>query len=250
MTATQDAPQTLFQKHGRIFKVLVVVSTLLGAATTFYFYKRYADVWLRSPPRMPGCVLISRRLLSHDENVSGSIPHMAPNGNMVYLRPAEDRAVQCMSRLSSPTAAVLAAAFAEVDPDKRARALAAILREHVSTQTSADAEALAAYLITSAALRALPKTEEIEDLRNQVNTLNACRFAMRTPCPTRPPVPMPVWILGAPSSVGLVVSFGWVGIALVTRLRTWRENRRLAKKPPHENDEPREASEPQEASES
>jgi len=242
MTATEGAPPTVFQKNMRIIMVTIAVTSIIGAATTFYFYKRYADVWLRSPPRMPPCVLISQRLLSHDENVSGSIPHMGPDGNMVYLRPAEDRAVRCMGRLSSPTAAHLAAALAELDPDKRARVLAAILRDHVSNQTSADAEALAAYLITKAAIRAIPKTEEIDKLRTELDEQNACRFAMRTPCPSRPPIPMPVWIFGAPSSVGLVLTIGWGSKSLFTRVRAWWEKRRLAKKsPPKENPENPEA---------
>lgn len=232
MIATEDAPKTVFQTHGRVFKIVLVVLTLLGTAATGFFYKRYADVWLRHPPRMPACVLMSRRLLSHEESVSGSIPHMTPDGNMIYLRPAEDRAVQCLSRLSSSAASQLAAAFAEVDPDKRARALVAIPEEQISANPSADPEALAAYLITSAALRPLPKTDDLENLRSQLNTHNACRFAMRTPCPSRPPIPMPVWIFGVPSFMGLVVSFGWGGTAIAIRVRAWLEKRRLAKKSP------------------
>ena len=233
MTATEGAQPTVFQKHRRTLSVVIVAASIIGAATTFYFYKRYADVWLRSPPRMPACVLLARRLLSHDEFVSGSIPHMAPDGNMVYLRPAEDRAVRCMERLSTSTASVLAVAFAEVDPDKRARALAAVLRDHVSTQTSADSEALAAYLITTSAFRALPENKEIDALRGELDERNACRFAMRSQCPSRPPIPTPVWIFGVPSSVGLVFSVGWGAKSLATRVRAWwhkRKKRRLAKK--------------------
>ncbi|HRI64962.1 MAG TPA: hypothetical protein PK156_12005 [Polyangium sp.] len=235
MIATEDAPKTVFQTLGPVFKIVLVVLTLFGTLATGFFYKRYADVWLRSPPRMPACVLITRRLLSHEESVSGSIPHMTPDGNMIYLRPAEDRAVQCMGRLSSSAASLLAAAFAEVDPDKRARALVAIPGQQISANPSADPEALAAYLITSAALRPLPKTDDLENLRSHLNTHNACRFAMRTPCPSRPPIPMPVWMFGVPSFVGLVVSFGWGGQAIAIRVRDWLEKRRLAKKPPTKN---------------
>jgi hypothetical protein len=230
MTATEGAPTPVPQKHRRILAIVVVTVSIIGAAIAFYFYKRHADVWLRSPPRMPACVLVSRRLLAQDENVSGSIPHMAPDGTMVYLRRAEDLAVSCMGRVSSPTASVLAAAFAEVDPDKRARALAAVVRDHVSTRASDDTEALAAYLITTAAIRALPKNQEIDDLRTELEQRNACRFVMRTPCPSRPPIPMPVWIFGAPSSVGIVVSIGWGAKTIATRVRSWWQKRRLAKK--------------------
>ena len=250
MTATEGAPTTVPQKHRPILKIAVVAASILGAATSFYFYKRYADVWLRNPPRMPQCVLMSRRLLAHDENVSGSIPRVAPDGSMVYLRRAEDRAVTCMGRVSPPTASVLAAAFAEVDPDKRARALAAVVRDHISTQTAADPEALAAYLITSAAIRALPKNQEIDDLRTELDQRNACRFAMRTPCPSRPPIPMPVWIFGAPSAVGLVVSFGWGAQSIAIRVRSWLQKRRLAKKSPKQKNEKTKVSESVESAES
>lgn len=247
MNATEGAPTTVPKNHRRIFTIVVVAASIIGAATTFYFYKRYADVWLRHPPRMPSCVLMSRRLLAHDENVSGSIPHVAPDGTMVYLRRAEDRAVTCMGRVSPSTASVLAAAFAEVDPDKRARALAAVDRDHISTQTVADPEALAAYLITSAAIRALPKNQEIDDLRSELDQRNACRFAMRTPCPSRPPIPMTVWIFGAPSAVGLVFSFGWGAQSIATRVRSWWQKRRLAKKSPKQKIAKTKVSEPDES---
>jgi hypothetical protein len=238
MTDTEGAQLTASHKRRRIITVAIGVATIIGAATTFYFYKRYAEVWLRSPPRMPACVLLTRRMLAHEETVSGSIPHMGPDGTMVYLRPNEDRAVRCMGRLSGPTAAHLAAAFAEVDPDKRARALAAILRDHISTQTSADAEALAAYFITTAALRALPKTEEIDKLREEAEQRTSCRFAMpRSKCPSRPPIPMPVWIFGGPSAVGLVVSLGWGAKSIGARVRAWRQKRRKSTKSPEKTSE-------------
>jgi hypothetical protein len=231
MTATEGAPKTVFKRHQRAVMAAMGILTIIGAATTFYLYKRYADVWLRGPPRMPACVLLSRRLLSHAENVSGSIPHMAPDGTMVYLRPAEDRAVRCLGRLSSKTASVLAAAFAELDPDKRARALAAVVQDHVSAETSADAEALATYLITTSALRPMPKTQEIDNLRSELDQRNACRFAMRTPCPTRPPIPATVWIFGALSSVGIIVFTGWGSKAITARLLAWWAKRRAKKSP-------------------
>ncbi len=236
MTQSENAPNGIFQKHRRTLGIVLVVGSLLGTAVTFFVYKRYADVWLKRPPRMSSCVMISRRLLSHEETVSGSIPHMAPDGTMVYLRPTEDRAVTCMSRYSPRTASFLAAAFAEADPDKRARALAAILRDHVSTDASADSEALAAYLITTAALRPLPKTQEIEDLRHELEQRNGCRFDMQRPCPIRPPMPVLVWILGPPSLIGLVVSLGWGAAQLTTRMRVWWDKQRTKKKSVKKNE--------------
>lgn len=242
MTATEGGPSTIFRRHERAIMAAVGIASIIGAAMTFYFYKQYADVWLRSPPRMPACVLIARRLLSHEEKVSGSIPHMAPDGNIVYLRRSEDHAVRCINRLSTKTASVFAAALAEVDPDKRAKALAAVLRDHVSTQTSADAEALASYLIASSAIRALPKSPEIDDLKRELEERNACRFAMRTPCPSRPPMPLRVWILGAPTSVGIVAFAGWGIKAIGARLGAFLAKRR-AKKTKSKKTEEKEAAE-------
>jgi hypothetical protein len=229
MAATEGASTSFFQTQKRLIMVVVIVASLLGTAIAGFFFKRHADVWMRQPPRMPQCVLISQRMLAHQENVSGSIPHVAPDGTMVYLRPTEDRAVRCVGRLSSSTASHFAAAFGEIDPEKRARALAAILRDHVSTQTSADSEALAAYLIASAGIRALPKSDETDKLRKELQDRNACRFEMRSQCPQRPPIPYVVWIVGIPSLTGLVVSLGWGLGGLVGRIKKWREKRRQEK---------------------
>lgn len=234
MTATEGVPQTFYQKHRALVVMVIGVVSFLGAGTSFYFYKRHADVWLRHPPRMPSCIFFARRVLAREETISGSIPHMAPDGNMVYLRPNEDRAVTCMARLSPPTATLFAAAFAELDPDKRARALAAILRDHISPDPSADAQAVAAWLMTTAAFRALPKKPEIELLQDELDQRNACRFALHSPCPSRPPIPMRVWVIGAPSSVGLVFSIGIGAKSLTTRIRAWWQKRRAAKAKAHE----------------
>jgi hypothetical protein len=229
MTATDGAPKTVFERHARLIMAAIGLASVIGAATTFYVYKQYADVWLRRPPRMPACVRMARGLLATDAPVTGSIPHPAPDGTMVYLRPAEDRAVRCLNRISSKTASAFAVALAEVDPDKRAQAFAAVARQFPA-DPSGDAEALATYLMSSAAFRALPKTPEIEAIHNELDQSNACRFSMRTPCPSRPPIPMTVWITGAPSTIGLAAVLGWSGKAIIARLRAWRDKRRAAKK--------------------
>lgn len=229
MNATQEASTNFFQTHKRVIVPLIIVSSFVGAAVAGFSLKRYADVWMRHPPRMPQCVLISQRLLAHPESVSGSIPHMTADGNMVYLRPTEDRVVRCIGRVSSKTAPLFVAAFGEVDSEKRAQALAAILRDHVSTDPSADSEALASYLIASSAIRALPKSDENDKLRKELQERNACRFDMRSECPIRPPIPKIVWAFGIPSSVGLVISLGWGIKAGFSRLVVWMKKRREAK---------------------
>lgn len=229
MTETAGASDMARQRRARLFMAAVGVVSLIGAATTFYFYKKHADVWLRAPPKVPMCVAISRKLLKVDSPVSGSIPHVTPDGTMVYLRPAEDRVVRCMNRVASKLAPELAAALAEVDPDKRAKILVAMLRDHVPPGKPGDEAAVAAYLMASALFKEMPKTPEIEAIRAELDQANACRFPMRTPCPSRPPIPMIVWIAGVPSSIGITAFLGWIGKGLVNRIRTWREKRRQTK---------------------
>jgi hypothetical protein len=193
-------------------------------------------VWMRSPPRMPGCVLHARRMLGHEELVSPSVPHKAPDGSTVYLRKAEARAVLCMDNVSPPHGERLAAALAETEPELRALELLKVLRDGVSRDPSADREALAVYLLTSAAIRALPELPETKAAAEELHQLNACRFSMRTPCPTRPPIPLLVWITGVPSALGLLFGMGVGVTALVTLVLERRRKRAAAK--PAADDEP------------
>ncbi|MDI1482072.1 hypothetical protein [Polyangium sp. y55x31] len=214
-------------RRARVVIAALLVISALGFAAALVSYRNYAAVWLRPPPRLPPCVLTARRLLSRDEPVTGSIPHVTPDGNTVYLRPAEDRAVSCLGRMSSKVASAYAAAFAELEPTARARALAAALKNQVPQDASADREALASWLLASAAMRALPETPETTAARDEIDQMNACRFAMRSTCPTRPPIPIVVWAAGVPSSLGLLFGAG-VGVRALVRFVRERRRRRKA----------------------
>ncbi|MDI3286167.1 hypothetical protein [Polyangium sp. 15x6] len=214
-------------RRARIVIAAILVISALGFAAALVSYLQYASVWLRPPPRLPPCVVSARRMLSREEPVTGSIPHLTPDGSTVYLRPSEDRALSCLGRMSSKVASSFAAAFAELEPTARARAIAAAIKDHVPRDASADREALAAWMLASAAMRALPETPEITAAREEIDQLNACRFAMRSTCPTRPPIPIVVWAAGVPSSLGLLFGAGLGVRALVRALaRRVRERRR------------------------
>ncbi len=214
-------------RRARLGLLALLVISALGFGAALVSYLRYADVWMRPPPRLPQCVLSARRILMHEEPVTGSIPHLTPEGNTVYLRPAEDRAVRCLARSSSTVASAFAAAFAEVLPVPRAQALSAALRDRVPRDPSADRDALSAWMLASAAMRAIPETPETTAARKEMDELNACRFAMRSKCPTRPPIPLVVWIAGVPSSLGLLFGAGLGVRALVHALVRVVRARRL-----------------------
>ncbi|UQA60273.1 hypothetical protein [Polyangium aurulentum] len=218
----------------------IVVLSLVGLAVSGVTFQRYAAVWMRSPPRMPGCVLHARRSLGHEELVSPSVAHKAPNGETVYLRKSEARAVLCMDTVSPQQGEHLAAALAETEPELRALELLKVLRDQVSRDPSADREALAVYLIASGAMRALPELPETKAAIEELQLLNACRFSMRTPCPTRPPIPLLVWIAGVPSALGLLFGIGVGVAALVMRVQA-RRRKPVADAPANDepaNDEP------------
>ncbi|MRG96930.1 hypothetical protein [Polyangium spumosum] len=209
----------------RVAALLVISALGLGVALVSYF--RYAAVWLRQPPRLDACAHVARRSLLQEEPVTGTIPHMTLEGSIVYLRPSEDRAVGCLGRMSSSLASAFAAAFAELEPAARARALATAMKDHVPQDPSADREAISAWVIASAAMRALPETPETTAARDEINQRNACRFRLRSTCPTRPPIPIVVWAAGVPSSLGLLFGAG-LGVRALVRLVQRRRRRKAA----------------------
>jgi len=216
---------------GRAGIAALFVVASIGATVALVSYWRYASVWLRKPPQLAPCAIISRQGLLREEPVTGSIPHVTEKGDTVYLRKGEDRAVRCMDRMNErETAKKLAVAFAEEEPVARARGLVALLRDDVPKDASADRAALATYLFAAAAMRMLPKQDETLAARDELDQLNACRFAtMRTPCRTRPPIPLVVWIAGIPSSLVLIVGVGLGFTGLGSRVRAWRRKAKEAK---------------------
>src|SRR5574341_969945 len=84
---------------------LVLVASLAGMAYAAFGWWRYANMWLRDPPKISPCALASGHLLKRPSpQVSGTEPHDDVNGDTVYLTPNEDRAVRCASGISSDLA--------------------------------------------------------------------------------------------------------------------------------------------------
>ncbi|MDI1432123.1 hypothetical protein [Polyangium sorediatum] len=228
MSAT-DSPSAEPARGRRARHVIaaLLVLSALGLAGAIVSYFQYAAVWLRKPPRLQPCVLSARRALTREEPVMGSIPHLTQEGSTVYLRPAEDRAVVCLGRISTSVASAFAAAFVEIEPAARARALAVAMKDHVPREASADQVAASAWLIASGAMRALPETPETTAAREEIDGMNACRFVLRSTCPTRPPIPIVVWAAGVPSSLGLLFGAG-LGVRAVVRTVRARRRRKAA----------------------
>lgn len=233
---------------------------LLCFSVALVSYVRYANEWLRKPPKLLPCAMLGRQGLLQDEQVTGDSPVVVEDGSTVYLRKAEERAVRCMDRMSQPLSKRLASALAETEPKARARGLVALLRDQVPKDPAADRDAIAVYVFTSAAMRALERAEqrdgkpnekpddkpdesesdkpgdkpmtELGALRDELDQLNACRFSMRTVCRKRPPMPIAVYAAGIPSSIVLLLGFGSFGRVLGARLReryqSWMRARRAS----------------------
>lgn len=210
------------------------VLALVGAAVAGRAYQGYAAVWLRSPPRVVPCALLARRALRTPIAASGTEPHDDADGETVYLTEPEDIAVRCAQGLDKALARRFASAFAETEPERRALELLKILRD-VGSDPSEDERAAIVYVIANGALDALPEAlPEVRAAREELRLLNSCRFSMRnSPCPTRPSLPLLVWLVGGPSALvilGLVGAGLTLGVRrLVTRIRSWRAKRRTAR---------------------
>ena len=203
-------------RSGRILGA-ALLACLGGGAFAGWSYWRYASAHLRDPPKIPACAIAVGRLLKKPSVVSGTEPHDDVDGNTVYLAKNEDRAVRCASVVDRPLARRLTTAFAEQEPELRGLELLKILRD-VPPGREHDAIAHAAYRIADGAMQALPELPETKAAAEELDLLHACRFQTRMKCPTRPGIPLPVWLLGIPSALGLLFVLSVPARALTTRL--------------------------------
>jgi hypothetical protein len=192
-------------------------------------YRSYAEVHLRPTARVPRCVLLVARVLTRPPLASGSEAFSTPEGE-VFLTPNENRAVSCLDqRVSRELAVKFAMAFAEPEPELRGLELLKTVRD-VPPGPSGDRDASAAYFIASSALKGLPDLPETKAAAAELNQIHACRFATRTKCPTRPPIPIRVWAAGIPSGLGALACsfvFGLAGFRIARdRIRARRARRK------------------------
>jgi hypothetical protein len=174
--------------------------------------------------------MLLTRLLTKPSLASGSEAYPTPEGE-VYLTPNETRAVSCLEqRISRELAVKFALAFAEHEPEIRGIELLKALRD-LPPDPSADKEATAAYFIASSALRGLPDLPETKAAAEEVSQLHACRFSTRAKCPTRPAIPIRVWVSGIPSAIGLCIAAFVFGRAGFRSARDRIRERRARRKP-------------------
>jgi len=238
---TQPGPPPSTWAPWRLSAAAAVLA-LAALAFSGLAYWRYAAVWLRRPPIVPACVLRARVALRDAPLVSGTEPHDDAEGNTVYLNEAEDKAVRCVAGVSSELGAQFTSAFAEIEPERRALELLKVLRDRMPRDTAHDRDATVAYLVADAGIEALPKLPETKAALEELQLLHACRFGKRrsdrwyeiwrgSACPTRPPMPSLVWLLGVPSLLAVVAFVALGAITGVRRLVGWIKSRRRAKEP-------------------
>jgi hypothetical protein len=186
-------------------RVLPLALCMLAVAGGFFY--QYARVWMRTPG-VPGCAWGAAAALRAPELVSGYEPHDTLSGVTVGLTGDEDKAVRCAAMLSSELPAKLTTAFAELDPERRAAALLALLRA-IPPDPAHDPQAELVYLTGSAALEPVTKIPAVHDASAELDRLDACRFYGRGPCPSRPAIPLPVWLLGVPGALGVITVSGF-----------------------------------------
>ncbi|WP_437814503.1 hypothetical protein [Sorangium sp. So ce1078] len=204
---------------------LLALALSLGALAGVA-YQRYAAVHLRALPRVPSCVRGARVALRRPVAVSGTEPRQTASGETVYLTLGEDRAVACALQLDEALARHLAGALAEQAPAQRAARLLELVRDRVPPDPAHDRSASAAYMMASAALRGLPEdAPEVRAAAEELDQRHACRFATRRPCPTRPPLPVLVWLAGVPAALSLLGLLGIGLAASAARYRRWSERR-------------------------
>lgn len=186
----------------RGLKIALGVALVCGFLAGWSYWQ-YAQTWLRKPAGMSRCVMSANRQLRKPAVASGIEPHQTPDGETVYLSPAEDAAVRCVQGLSSETARRFAGAFSEQEPELRALELLKILRD-VPADPASDRLAHTVYRLASGAVDALPQLPETKAVADELEETYACRFGTKLPCPRRPPIPWLVWAAGVPAALALL----------------------------------------------
>jgi hypothetical protein len=209
------------------FIVGLLALALAGGAVAGLQYQGYAAVHLRRPGKLPSCLFKSSIGLRKPALMSGTEPRESATGETVYLTEAEDRAVGCAYLIDLKLSRQLASILAEQDPALRAQGFLKLVRDDTPADPTFDSRAYAAYVFASSAFRTLPQdSAEIRAALDELELLQICRFDTRRPCPTRPPIPLVVWMTGVPAAAA-VLGLGWIGgSAGVAALQGWWRGRK------------------------
>lgn len=198
-------------RRERTLVALAILGAALLAVAGWTFF-RYAREHLRKPPTVDFCFVVVQAALPELPDASGTERHEFDDGEVVYLREDEDRAVRCAFQfVSEPYAERVAHALAEAEPDARARAVRALV-EQAPPGPRGDAEFEIAYDIASGALEGLRSSPVVDEASFVVAESRACRFRTDEPCATRPPLPWQVPAFGLPGvaavAPGLALALG------------------------------------------
>jgi hypothetical protein len=194
---------------------------LAGAGASYWSYK---SEHLREPPRRIACVQLAQRRLGQPEPLSGFEAHGTPSGGTVFLRPTEDSAVRCMHQISSPVAQRLAEAYAILDEEPRAAALSTLAKDVIAKHPEDDALVFTTVMLTAPAM--VGEAPPIKAAKKELEELIACRYDTRVACPSRPPIPVLVYVLGVPGALGILVLFGSFVYRVGSWVARWRRARR------------------------
>lgn len=208
--------------------LVVGLLSILGLAGAGASYWRYKNEWLRDQPKVNPCLLAAERRLPKVEPISGVEAHATPTGETVYLRPTDDRAASCMRLISRPVSAQLAEAYAIVDEEPRAQALAAVLADVRARHPDDEALIYATYMLTAPAM--VGEAPPVKEAKRAIVEDFACRYDNGDACARRPGMPVVVYALGVPGALGLATLLGALGRVGFIRIRGWYVARRERKR--------------------
>jgi hypothetical protein len=228
------APSNPRSASKRLLLVLLAVA-LVGGGAAGLTYARYAAEHLKPRPKAARCLIPASVNLRKPVVVSGTEPRENEAGETVYLTPAQDRAVACASGTDKTLGRRLAGALSEEDPARRANALAGVVRDSAREGPEFDRQVLVAFILSSSALQVLPADlPEVNAASTEIERIYACRFDTRYVCPTRPGIPLLVWLGGvpaAPATLGLLWIGGAAGVRAIRERRRRKRAQSAAKAP-------------------
>jgi hypothetical protein len=208
----------LASRRERTVVGLAIVGVALVAVAGFTL-SRYAREHLRKPPLVDSCFVFLRPSLAALPDASGTERHEFDDGEVVYLREEEDKAVRCAFQfVSDAYAERVARALGEPEPESRARAVRALV-EQAPPGPRGDAEFEISTDIASGVLGGLPHSPVVDEASFVIAESHACRFGTDEPCARRPPLPWLVPALGLPGVAALIPGLALALGAALRRIR-------------------------------
>jgi hypothetical protein len=188
------APKT--PTFARWMLVALLLGVALGGPAAWGYFDHQAR-WQRPPPKIQMCFIGLGRTLRKPALVAPSEAYPGPAGETLYLTNAQFKAVQCANSLEHGTDKQLALVLANTDPEVQATQLVELVVSKLD-KPETEVDAVGLYHLASAILEGVPQSDSIRAERKKLDEALGCRFvSQRLPqCPSRPAMPIWVWILG------------------------------------------------------